>query len=208
MDEYTEKKIIAFTSHSLRHYGIRAVRMDDIAKNLNISKRTIYQVYTTKDNLVNTCLKSYVSRIENICQLIRCNHEDSLMRLWEISKAYIENLYRGECAFWIDVNRLSEYRYIYVTYNRIWSAELDKSITACQKEKYIIENLDRQAFLELFTTLLYNARLTGCLPAMLHKSAYLLLRGIMREEALNRPNTKALVWEAGVYGKLADNGFS
>lgn len=208
MDEYTEKKIIAFTSQSLRHYGIRAVRMDDIAKNMNISKRTIYQVYTTKDNLVNSCLKSYVSRIENICQLIRCNHEDSLVRLWKISKAYIENLYRGECAFWIDVNRLSEYKYIYITYNRIWSAELDKSIMACQKEKYIIENLDRQAFLELFTTLLYNARLTGCLLAMLHNSAYLLLRGIMREEALNRPNVKALVREAGVYGKLGDNSFS
>ena len=51
MDESTEKRIIAFTSQSLRQYGIRAVRMDDIARNMNISKRTIYQIYTTKDNL-------------------------------------------------------------------------------------------------------------------------------------------------------------
>ena len=54
MDESTEKRIIAFTSQSLRQYGIRAVRMDDIARNMNISKRTIYQIYTTKDNLINT----------------------------------------------------------------------------------------------------------------------------------------------------------
>ena len=48
MDESTEKRIIAFTSQSLRQYGIRAVRMDDIARNMNISKRTIYQIYTTE----------------------------------------------------------------------------------------------------------------------------------------------------------------
>lgn len=208
MDEYTEKKIIAFTSHSLRHYGIRAVRMDDIAKNMNISKRTIYEVYTTKDNLVNICLESYVSRIENICRLIRYNHEDRLVRLWEITKAYIENLYRGECVFWIDVNKLSEYNYIYITYNRIWSAELEKSIIACQKEKCVIENLDRQAFLELLTTLLYNSRITGCLPVMLYNSAYLLLRGIMKEEALGRLKEEALIWESDTYGKLAENGFA
>ena len=65
MDESTEKRIIAFTSQSLRQYGIRAVRMDDIARNMNISKRTIYQIYTTKDNLINTCWWVYQSRIEN-----------------------------------------------------------------------------------------------------------------------------------------------
>ena len=59
MNEYTEKRIVAFTSQSLRQYGIRAVRMNDIAKNMNISKRTIYQVYNTKNNLINTCLDAY-----------------------------------------------------------------------------------------------------------------------------------------------------
>lgn len=66
MNEYTEKRIVAFTSQSLRQYGIRAVRMNDIAKNMNISKRTIYQVYNTKNNLINTCLDAYLSRIENL----------------------------------------------------------------------------------------------------------------------------------------------
>lgn len=38
--------------------GIRAVKMDDIAKNLGISKRTVYELYATKEDLVlETVLK-------------------------------------------------------------------------------------------------------------------------------------------------------
>lgn len=33
-------------------YGIRAVKMDDIAKNLSISKRTVYELYATKEDLL------------------------------------------------------------------------------------------------------------------------------------------------------------
>lgn len=186
MNEHTEKRIIAFTSQSLRQYGIRAVRMDDIAKNMTISKRTIYQVYSTKDNLVNSCLDSYLSRMENLFQLIKCNSQEELVCLWEISKAYIENLYRAECAFWMDVSRHSEYKYIYTTYNRIWSAELEKVIAACQKGKYVIDDLNVQVFLESFTTLLYNTRIVECSSAMLRNSAYFMLRGILTEQGIKR----------------------
>lgn len=184
MNEHTEKRIIAFTSQSLRQYGIRAVRMDDIAKNMTISKRTIYQVYITKDNLVNTCLQSYLSRMENLFQLIRYNNQDVLGCLWEISKAYIDNLYRAECAFWFDVSRRSEYKYIYTTYTSMWAAELERIIAICQKEKYVIDDLNVQIFLESFITLLYNARVVECSPAMLRNSAFFMLRGIMTEQGI------------------------
>ena len=36
-----------------RRYGIRSVTMDEIAAQLGISKKTIYQYYTDKDQLVD-----------------------------------------------------------------------------------------------------------------------------------------------------------
>ena len=168
MDESTEKRIIAFTSQSLRQYGIRAVRMDDIARNMNISKRTIYQIYTTKDNLINTCWWVYQSRIENTFHIIRYDSPDILEYLWAVSKAYIENLYKAACVFWLDVSRHLEYKYIYNLYNRIWSDELEKTLSACLKERHIIPDLEVRTFVESFTALLYNARVAECLPAMLH----------------------------------------
>ena len=59
MNETVEKRIIAFTSQSLRQYGMRAVRMDDIAKQMNVSKKTIYQLYNTKDKLINIFVETY-----------------------------------------------------------------------------------------------------------------------------------------------------
>ncbi len=37
--------------------GIKAVRMDDIAASLSISKRTLYEIYATKEELLLECVK-------------------------------------------------------------------------------------------------------------------------------------------------------
>lgn len=124
MDEHTRKRIIAFTSQSVKQYGIRAVRMDIIARHTNVSKRTIYQVFATKDNLINTCLEAYSGRMQNRFQLIAYNNPDPLACLWETCKAYIENLYKGECIFWLDIYR--HYQGIYLAINQIWWNELKK----------------------------------------------------------------------------------
>ena len=46
-----------------KRYGIRSVTMDDIAGQLGISKKTIYQFYSDKDALVKDIFKGYASFI-------------------------------------------------------------------------------------------------------------------------------------------------
>lgn len=186
MNENTEKRIVDFTSQALRLYGIRAVRMDDIAKSMGMSKRTIYQTYVAKDNLVNTCLESYLNRMKNLFRIIKSNHPEILEYLWEVSKAYIENLYRAKSIFWLDVSQYLEYKYIYYSYNGIWSDELEQIISACQKEKYAIPDVYVSAFVESFTILLYNSRIAECPATMLYHSAYFMLRGIMTKDGIER----------------------
>lgn len=184
--------MIAYTSQALRQYGIRAVHMDDIAKSMSISKRTLYQAYVTKDNLINACLESYLNRIRNLFQIIRYNYPEVLEYLWEISKTYIENLYRAECVFWLDVSKHLEYKYIYSSYNCIWADELEQMILACQKEKYVISNLNVSMFVKSFITLLYNGRIAECPYIMLHSSAYFMFRGIMTEQGIEQLDSKRI----------------
>lgn len=193
MDEHTRKRIIAFTSQSVKQYGIRAVRMDIIARHTNVSKRTIYQVFATKDNLINTCLEAYSGRMQNRFQLIAYNNPDPLAYLWETCKAYIENLYKGECIFWLDIYR--HYQGIYLAINQIWWDELKKSIAACQSTHRIQASLDTDIFLRSFTELLYNARLAECAPEMLHYAASLMLKGIIVPQAGSKLNqSKSIVF--------------
>ncbi|MBN2743301.1 TetR/AcrR family transcriptional regulator [Breznakibacter xylanolyticus] len=49
-------RIIEEASKQFLQYGIRAITMDEIAKNLGISKRTVYETFKDKDTLVSCCI--------------------------------------------------------------------------------------------------------------------------------------------------------
>ena len=53
----SENRILEGTMELFKRYGIKAVTMDDIAKHLGISKKTIYQFYSDKDAMVNALIE-------------------------------------------------------------------------------------------------------------------------------------------------------
>ncbi|HNP19307.1 MAG TPA: TetR/AcrR family transcriptional regulator [Fulvivirga sp.] len=55
-----EGNIIAGAGELFHKYGIRSVSMDDIARHLSISKKTIYQYYKDKDEIVTLALKAHM----------------------------------------------------------------------------------------------------------------------------------------------------
>lgn len=51
--------IIEQATEMFRQLGIKAVRMDDIAQHLGISKRTLYELFEDKMNLLRLCMYNY-----------------------------------------------------------------------------------------------------------------------------------------------------
>ena len=64
--------IIHYTSKMFVEQGIKAVRMDDIAKELSISKRTLYELFGDKEELIFQSIKHYLeqSRERRIKQIL------------------------------------------------------------------------------------------------------------------------------------------
>lgn len=54
--------IIHYTSKMFVEQGIKAVRMDDIAKELSISKRTLYELFGDKEELIFQSIKHYLEQ--------------------------------------------------------------------------------------------------------------------------------------------------
>ncbi len=52
-------RILEIAISSFIENGIRAVKMDDIAQKLGISKRTLYEIYVDKEELLYQCIKKY-----------------------------------------------------------------------------------------------------------------------------------------------------
>lgn len=68
---------IARKAHDLfLRYGIRSISMDEIASQLGISKKTIYQFYADKDALVDSAIDIVVSTNTSECSIHREESEN------------------------------------------------------------------------------------------------------------------------------------
>lgn len=56
----SKKKILINAGDLFKKYGVRSVSMDDIARHLSISKKTIYRYFKDKDEVVLLATKAYL----------------------------------------------------------------------------------------------------------------------------------------------------
>jgi AcrR family transcriptional regulator len=59
-------------------YGFRSVSMDDIANALCMSKKTIYQYYADKDELVDAVVEDELSKTQHDCETCKINSKDAV----------------------------------------------------------------------------------------------------------------------------------
>jgi TetR/AcrR family transcriptional regulator, cholesterol catabolism regulator len=62
-----KERILVKSNELFNRYGIRSVSMDDIAAQLGMSKKTLYQYYTDKDELVNAVFDIILNVNKNNC---------------------------------------------------------------------------------------------------------------------------------------------
>lgn len=83
---------IAQKAHDLfLRYGIRSISMDEIASQLGISKKTIYQFYTDKDSLVTNVVAMLLSDNENECFQTRQQSENPVHEVF-IAMGMVQDL--------------------------------------------------------------------------------------------------------------------
>jgi len=83
-------KILDAAMHDFAAHGIKAVRMDDIAQELGISKRTLYEIYENKEVMLYEGVKKFKAiRDERVVLMVsECsNVMDVLMRIYSLKVA-------------------------------------------------------------------------------------------------------------------------
>lgn len=82
MEELDVKdKILKGAEELFMRYGIRSISMDDIARHLTVSKKTLYQHFADKDDLVLSVSRSHLQR-----------NKSEFEGIWESAKNPIEEL--------------------------------------------------------------------------------------------------------------------
>lgn len=77
------KERILLKSHELFYrYGMRSVSMDDIAAHLGMSKKTLYQYYTDKDELVNAVFETALKENQSQCTAFRQQRDNAIHEIF------------------------------------------------------------------------------------------------------------------------------
>lgn len=91
MTETDTKARIQKGAHDLvMQYGIRSVSMDDIANNLGMSKKTIYQYFKDKDELVEAVVDEVITTNQYACKKDIDNSENAVHEIFLVMEMMAE----------------------------------------------------------------------------------------------------------------------
>ncbi len=78
----TAERILEKANSFFMQYGLRSVSMDDIAGSLGMSKKTIYQYFSDKDELVLAVISDELARNQSLCDQDRNSSSNAVHEIF------------------------------------------------------------------------------------------------------------------------------
>ncbi|HPC97398.1 MAG TPA: TetR/AcrR family transcriptional regulator [Bacteroidales bacterium] len=101
-------KIIEGAAEMFRKYGIKAVTMDSLAAHLGVSKRTIYENFSDKDDLLKGVLTSMAARQKELVERILGESENAINAIFRLIELNVEHFFTMSPAFTEDIKRFHQ----------------------------------------------------------------------------------------------------
>lgn len=99
------QRIIEEAAVMFRTYGIRAVTMDMLANQMGISKRTIYEAFSDKDELLTGVLKWMTVRQKEVIDKALDDSENVIEAIFRILNRMMDHFKSMSPAFQMDMKR-------------------------------------------------------------------------------------------------------
>lgn len=137
-------KILARVDALFMRYGIKSVTMDDIARELGMSKKTLYQFVDNKADLLDKALDMHLRQEQELIKEIQKNSKNAIDEMMEIAMHVHKHLRRMNPSAMYDIqkyykdcwNKVQEHKmkYIYT----VMKENLERGI----EEKLYRENIN------------------------------------------------------------------
>lgn len=186
----TREEIVRTTKELIARNGIRAVRVDEIAQRLGISKRTLYELFADKEELMNVCLDE-LGR-ERFDRIVAARSEKAgapLARALELAEAYLDSLLAVDLLFLNDICRKRIFAERYDQHRRFWIDTLTADLEACARQGVLDTqggDPDPARLADRALAALLNLRLEGVPEEELRRCLRILFRGMATVGAIRR----------------------
>lgn len=99
------EKLLRGAEDLFKRYGLRSVSMDDIARNLGISKKTIYQHFADKDDVVASVAKATMERHTAQFDKIAAESKNAVEEMVKISFCLKESIQSVNPSWLFDMQK-------------------------------------------------------------------------------------------------------
>ena len=172
-----KERVIAHVAEMIKQMGVRSIRMDDVASSLGMSKRTLYEMFGDKDDLLFESIKLiYEQRPREILLAIGpC--ENSLELLFKCSRAMLDGGVVSDVEKRVALNLKKFYpniaEKVFHYHSELSINALKGTLKQASDEGYIEPNIDMELMIRLFLSVVSSA---------VYENSMVIPREVSREE--------------------------
>jgi TetR/AcrR family transcriptional regulator, cholesterol catabolism regulator len=101
-------RIIDAAALLFRTYGIKSVTMDSIATHLGMSKRTIYEIFADKDELLIGVLNAMTIRQKELVKKVLAESNNAIMAIFRLIEINMDHFQNMSPAFQADMKKFHQ----------------------------------------------------------------------------------------------------
>ncbi|MGB0914780.1 MAG: TetR/AcrR family transcriptional regulator [Crocinitomicaceae bacterium] len=151
MDE-KKLEILERASAVYMKFGIKSVTMDDLARELSISKKTIYKYFNDKNDLVKSIIEMKVEMDSAICTNTAMQSDNAIDELIQVSQLVIEQFNNFNPSVFFDIKKFHKEAWHIIEQHKHSFVQnmIKENIERGIKEKIYRENLNSTISAKLY----------------------------------------------------------
>lgn len=148
----SKEKIVEKALELVSRYGVRMTSMDDLSRELGISKKTIYQLYTEKEELVSDCVKQIADDLDKITTEWMMKPDHPVRNIAAIYAECIKFILTYPPSFFYDLRKYYSKAYETLTSfrNELIENKVIKLLRQAREDGYLREEIDIRFLCEVY----------------------------------------------------------
>lgn len=146
-------KILEAAMRAFAQRGIRAVKMDDVASELSISKRTVYEIFNNKESLLFEGMKKYYAERQALAREETSQCENVMEIMVAIYRMKVEEFRQTNPLFFVDLVKYPKVSRFLNQQNQQMRKDLLKFMERGIYEGYFREDINYELAGRLFDAL-------------------------------------------------------
>jgi len=87
-----KQQILIQAAQMFLKFGFKSITMDDISRELGLSKKTVYQHFTDKTDLVEQCVDNHLANMQQCCITCREQADNAIDQMINLTNMLTENM--------------------------------------------------------------------------------------------------------------------